>query len=547
MANRTIGDFARSRLVVPDIAPDMSGVALLNKVSRYANNIAAESMAEWQKSEVSKASAEGEAEGTQPNVVYREGSTLTAQAFNQAARSSSEIISELKATAGMTELAQVYSDNPAEYQAKSKEFITNITDTYRRAGNEAGANIMEARMTMTAESAGYKVAKAYQAKQVDQIKANNAQLLQSIKVNTFFDSGALFSADKDSVARTLATFSTNEQLYKASLHRVLPDGTPMYDAQGIQKREQAFHSQYFTSAVQNWVSEAEISDDEMNSIMDGSLSIDLGEAGSINIASVLGVEDYQAKVVNYTMTKMREKDAAESKQRAVDKEAAKVNRDIGDATLLDALYGGEAVSSQSIHDQLRDGTISPATAKSALKMIHNPEPVEDNVEVVTRLKIKQARGQDISKDLNKFASYISGDTYQDFKDYDVKAAQSLQGEDEKWILREVVKKDMFGMEDPNSLRLAADTLAMYREKLNNGTSTVRAMEETRNTIDALKEHPDKYRSVPKYAVTSGGSIDLKATRDATNAAKKAGKISFEEWQIQTDRLKAILTSKEGEE
>lgn len=547
MANRTIGDFTRSRLVVPDLAPDMSGANLLNMVSKQAGHAANVAIETWQKAEVGKATAEGRVAGTQDNVAYRPGSTMTAQAFNTAAKNSMVDMTELRATAGMNQIANDFKNDPLGYQAESAELIANMSNKLREAGDEAGANMMEARMRLSAESKGYQIGKAFQAQQVDQMKANTQQLMQQLKTDSWADSGGVFSPDQETQGNALAKFAVNKMAYDKALHQVLPDGTPVYSAQAIQKRQEAFHSEFYTNAVQNWVSEADLSVEHINDIRTGKLEIFVPGHGNINVADEVGVDDYKKKVANFTMTKLREKDAARSKERELDKEVARQQRDANDISVLHDLYTGVPVSAASVQTMVGKGDISASTAKAAIKMINNPALTTDDIDIVTELKIRQIRGEDITEDIKLNANRISAKTNQEFADYEIAESKKIQAEDEKWIVREMVKKSGFGIEDPRSLRLASDTVDSYRQKLADGDSPELAFQSIRATMDAIKDRANRnmFNSVPKYSVISNGTIDIGATMAATGAAYDADKIDEETYQIEKERLEALKQERGG--
>ncbi len=549
MANRTLGDFTRSRLGVPEVPQDLSGANLLNMVSRQTGKLADEAITQWQESEKSKASAEGTAAGWQPNVKYREGGTITAQAYNKAASESLRTSTDLKAKTGLQELAEVYKDNPAEFQTKSSEFIANITNSLKQAGDMNMAKEVEASMTLSAQTAGYEISKAYNAKMVDQAKADNEMLGQTLKTDAYKGSGGLFSKDPEEQGIALTKFAVNKKAYEASLHKVLPDGTPVYSAVGIQKRMKAFHESFYTGAVQNWVSEAELSASDLKKIKDGDLTINIPGVGSINVLDEVGVDVYDQKVRRYTVTKIREKVAARDKELDVENKLMAQRSKANDVELLNKLYTGQPVSAATIQKDVSNGKLSLPTAKSALKMIYDPETIKDDKSFVAELKIKQIQGVDITEEVKANAHRISGTSYTTLLTNAAKGERTLQKEDEKWIVREMVKKSGFGIEDPKSLRLASDTVDSYRQKIKDGESPEVAFEETRNTMDALKDRANRraFNSVPIYAVIENNTINLGATADATQKALEEGKITEEKFNIEMNRLRSIHQRKRGGE
>lgn len=517
----------------------------MKQVSRQTGALADTAIAEWQTAEVAKATAAGSTAGTQDNVTYRPGTSLTSTAFNVAAKKTQATMTELKTTTGMTELAEVYKRDPAQFKLKSQEFIDATVENLTRAGNPQLANVTKAKMALSAQTEGYKVSKAYVAEQVDKAKADNETLLHTLKVNTYKGSGGIFSADPEEQGIALTNFAVNKKLYDASLHAVLPDGTPVYSATAIQKRQQAFHSDFYTGAVQNWVSEANLSTADLKKIKDGTLIIDIPGAGAINVLDEVGVDDYDKKVRKYTVTKIREEVAAQAKLATLNKALMTEAQKANDIAMLNDIYNGSPMSSSEIVNGVANGKVSLTTAKSALKMLNDPNMVHDDIELVHQIKLQQIKGEDVTDIINANSNRISSNTYKELVTYDVSTKKSLQNEDEKWITREMVKKDAYGIEDPKSLRLAVDTVDSYRQKIKDGKSPQVAFEEVRNTMDALKDRANirMYNSVPRYSVIKDGKVDAGESIQETLKAFNEGRIDEETFNIEMDRFDKLLTER----
>lgn len=551
MANRTLGDFTRSRLVVPDLPQDLSGANLLKQVSRQTGVWANEAIADWQEAEKSKAATAGAIAGQQENVKYREGGTLTSDAFNAAARKSLVTMTDLKAKIGMQELSETYKDDPAMFQLKSKEFIGTISDGIKQTGDTVLAKETEASMTLAAQTAGYEISKAFGVQQVDKAKADNEMLLHTLQTDSYKGSGGLFSPDPEEQGIALTKFAINKKAYEANLHAVLPDGSPVYSATAIQKRMQSFHTKFYTGAVQNWVSEANLSTKELKKIKDGTLTVDIPGVGSINVLDEVGVDAYDKDVRRYTVAKIREKVAAEAKKLALEKDLMEDQRNKNDILLLNDLYTGQPTSSTSIISQVEAGKISATVAKSAIQMLNDPNTIVDDTAFVADLKVKQIMGEDITQTVKSNANRISSTSYKSLLSASataqVKAEKTAQSEDEKWIVREMVQKSAYGVEDPKSIRLAGDTVDSYRQKIKDGMTPELAFEEIRTTMDALKDRANRraFNSVPKYNVITNNTIDLMKSAQATGLAYKTGKINKETFNIEMGRLNAIKQRKRG--
>lgn len=541
----TIADFTRKRLEISKVTPQATGAALLKQVSRQLQSLANDSIKEWQESEISKASAAGQVAGNQPNVTYQDGSSLTAKAFNKAATSAVEDNAQLTSTLGMNDLAEVYKNDPDAYQAKSDAFIDAKIGDLKGSAHTAGiAKALEGQMRLAQQSAGYKISKTYMAAEISKMKANTEMLTHTITTDAFKTAGGIFSPDPSEQGIALNGFALSKKLLDMNLHAVAPDGTPVYTAEGILSRQQAFHSNFYSTAVQSWVSEANLTVEDMVKIRKGTLNIDLGGGNTINILDEIGQEDYEKKVIKYTMTKLQDKQAQAKREKAQANKIMKADRDIADMELINNIYKGKGSSDQVIK-MINDGTISRAGAASALKMLNNPNVDNNDDAYFTDLKIRQIEGEDISVEVKANASRLSSKSFEKLLTANAKANKTMQSEDEKWIVREMVKKNRFGMENPKSVRLASDVVDMYRQQIQDGIDPALAMEKARTTIDVMKDRVNRalFNSVPKYSVIKNGTIDPIETMKATKLAVDNGLITDVVYRIEMERLGALMNEK----
>jgi len=548
MGNRTIGDFTRSRLVVPDLAPDMSGANLMNMVSKQAGHAADVAIHEWQQAEVATATMEGEEAGSERQVAYRPAGTLTADAFNAAAQKSYANGIQMRTTSEMMRLKQTNLVNPEGYQTQSDEFITNITDEVKRNGGEALARQVEGKLRLEQQAQGYKVAKEYTAMAAEKFKGDIAARTQQLKTDAYISAGEIFSKDPSIKNAAMNKFLDNQRELSTNLHAVV-DGKPLYSGEAIQKRERAFHSEFFQKAMQNYVTDNDIDMDELDAIRKGTFALDFPEVGTLNMVEHIGTEAYQTKVINYTMDKIREKEATRAKEDVINKEKREMARDAKDIEVLTGYYQGEPTTAASIKTMVGEGKISSSVAKSALKMLNDPNPISDDYELSASLKVRQIRGEDISAIVKDNSYRLSGKTYETLLTNAAKAEMSMQNEDEKWIVREMVKKNQFGIEDPMSLRLASDVVDSYRQKVKDGTSPELAIEEVRTTMSAVKSNENRrlLSSVPLYTILAGNKINIIATRRATKRAAKDGLISEDMLTVELRRLKLMEEETDADE
>ena len=549
MKLETLSDYSSSKLRTSSVTPSYAGKDLLAQVSRQTSRLAEDSFNEWQQATIADAAAKGAVAGRQENVTYQDGNTLTAQAFNRAAVQSVTNNLTFQTTIGMNTISQEYANDPAKYKEKSDAFIeSTVTGLRESEQTKALAQETENKMKLTQQRESYKIDKTYMANQMSKIKADTEILSHDIKVEAFKTAGGVFSEDETEQNLALNSFSLSKNMLESSLRTVTPDGAPVYTPEAVQKRLQTFHTGFYTTAVQSWVSEANLNVEDLVKIRTGTLAIKIpGTDKEINILEQIGQEAYESKVIKYSMQKLRDKQTMETKITAQDKLAAKEDRNVADVELISSIYDGSPVTSNSIIQMLKDGKINKVAANSAIKMLQNPEAETNDEALYTNLMVQQIQGNLPLSEIPEYASVLSKENFNELLIKGAKANKTMQSEDEKWIVREMIKKDRYGMDDPKSVRLASDMVDRYRQSILDGNSIEFAMEQSRTTIDAFKERANKalFNSVPKYTVIKEGTIDPLLTAMATAEARKKGKITAEVYKIEMLRLNALMNERRG--
>ena len=544
---QTIFDFTQPTIATPTVAPDMSGANLLKQVSRTLGNIGAQQKQEWEIATNKKSAQEGLMEGTQEQPKYRQEGTMGAEAFNQAAQKSYTANLELKSSHQMASFAEEFKNDPEGYQKASTGYINGMREELMaNKQTESMAKLMEGRMMLTQQSAGYNISKTYMANQSAKLRVDNDNLIQTLRINTFKEAGGIFSTDPMSKNLALQGFALNKQALDASLHQVGQDGTPIYSPEAIKVRQDNFHREFYSRGVRDWVSENEITPADYNKIKNGNLTVDIEGLGSINILNELGV-DKHAELVRFTNQKLVEKNATRKKERQYEKDLHREERTSNGVSLMgDLLSGKGAITTEQIVTMERIGQINAADAKAALKLVTDPRSGQDDPEIIADLMVRQINGENVSADIRKNSSAMTGKTYMSLMEsnakYQHKREANIDNDNEKWIVKEAVKKNQFGIEDPRTVRLAADIVDRYRQNRKDGMSEDLAYEKARNAIDIVKDRKNKrlYNSVPKYMERGdNNTIDINATMEATLAAKAKGLISMDQFQIELDRLRLI--------
>lgn len=546
MAARTIFDFTQPTIAKPTVSPNMSGVNLLKQVSRTLGAIGEQQMAEWQEATVKKSAKEGLMEGTQEQPKYREEGTLSADAFNQAALKSYTTNMEMKASSKMAAFSNDYKNDPEGYQKASDSYINGLREELvANKQTEGMAKLMEGRLRLDQQSAGYNISKTYMANQTAQLRVENDNLLQTIRTNTYREAGGIFSNDPTSKNLALQRFALNKQALDASLHQVGPDGTPIFTAEAISARQKNFHNEFYSRGVKDWVSENEISASDYNKIKNGDLDIEIEGLGKINILNEIGV-DKHAEIVRFTNQKLNEKMATRKKAAAFERDTNKELRNTNGVALMGDLLSGKPITTSEVVSMQRLGQISASDAKAAMKLISDPNAGQDDPELIANLMVQQIGGTDISDQIRQNSASMTDKTYISLMEanakFQHKREANIDTDNERWIVKEAVKKNQFGIEDPRTVRLAADIVERYRQNRKDGLTEDLAYEKARNAIDIIKDRKNKrlYNSVPKYMERGvNNTIDINKTFRATQEALRKGQISLEEYQIEKSRLDLI--------
>jgi hypothetical protein len=547
----TIGDFTRSSLTSKQVNADYSGINLLKSVSRDLSKVADDQINTWAENEVSKSQQAGSLAGSQNKPIYQEGNTLTTQAYNKAAQKSQLSRLTVDNQAAMSGFKHEFKNDPNGYLENSNRYIDEVKQSLE--ANEQTRDLaegMEAQLRLDQQYAGYEVSKNFNIKQTDQMKADNEALYQTIKTNTYMGAGGIFSKDPTQKSLTLNRFALNKKMLSASLHATAPNGEPIYTSQQIQAREQQFHSQFYAKAAEQWITEADMDISDVNKLKDGKIEFEIPGAGSVNIYQEIGPEAYE-KLKKNAFRQMKDKDAAERQQASVTDKLEKHNKEVNDVKLIDDIYAGTATSTDNVIKALDNGNISKSAAASAIKMLRSGKARTNDIDYANELEIRQAQGEDITAELEANAYRLSATTYKDMRLGQINKESSIEdksnAENRKWITSELGQKDRFGMVDPKAQRLLSDTIIRYNQSVKDGNSPDLAMEEARNVMDVLRnrENRKKFESVPRYAILKGNQIAYMDTLDATIQAAKAGKITQEQFDIETKRIEFALAKGNG--
>lgn len=539
---QTIFDAQRPRISISGSQPTADPTRLLNTVTRSLAEAGNEQFKKWQEGILKTAQKEGELAGATLAPEYRDDRTLSSEAFNEAAKRSYLTRLETETSKNMQAIRETYKNDPEGYQKASKQYIDGVVSGLKQnSQTAAAAEFMQARLQLAQQSDGYMVSKTYMARQAEEIEVETDELIHTLNTNAYRDAGGLFSKDPQVQAMAIEKFAVSKKALENALHTTLPDGTPVYSPKAVEAHMNQFHEKFYTRAVQDYVSQNDITDEELAQIVDGSFNVNIEGMGSINLLNELGTEKYEREVKEWTFRKIREQDAAQQKAEALNEKAIKEMQKQNGVALIGELLSGATVTLDGVYERLNAGMISSSDAMAAVKIITDPNAGSDDPDIVADLKTKLAMGQEVGDEIRRYAPYMRGKTYTSLMEENAQVQAGKIDEAENWIVDQVLEKDEFGWPDPNSQKQAADIQIAYRQMIEDGMDRQLAYEKAQTLVDALKSNKRTSTSrVPRYAVPDGeGGFDIMATFEETEKAYREGRISYEEMMAEGKKLTAF--------
>ena len=539
------------RLAEPNVPVDSSTVKLWGQVTNTLSDFSNRALQDWQEATVNAASKEGAIEGIKENPVFREGSSLSAQAFNTTAAKNYVASLEVKAAAAMADIQVNNAYNPSGYKKSADAYISKMTETLLQNPATADfAGVMKTRLQLQSQAESYKISKNYMALQGEETKAQNEDLMASASQSAYMAASGVFSKDPAVQNSALGAYTLNKQILETALRAVLPDGTPLYPPMAVQKRLEKYHQDFFIKGTQAYLSD-NVSTKDLKALTDGTFSVTIPGGQKVDIIREVGIDAYEKQIRNFAFEAIKAKEAefkrVDAANESLSKEMQKVN---GLETISALLSGSKQMTTESIISDFKAGKLSPSDAMAAVKLASDPEAGVSNSPVVADLALKIIDGEDVEDQIRQLAKggNIMPSTLSKLLKDNAKAQQGVVDDNKRFIKQLVVEKDVYGIEDPKTLRHAYDMQQQYDHMVHvEGLTPELALEKVRNNIDVIKARSNKgkYNSVPLYMVTGADNqIDLKATAAETYKKYKDGKISKDQYEIEKARLRQLKNERD---
>ena len=536
MAGLTIGDFTRSRLAMPTIAPNLSGAELLQDVSRRLDKVVDTSIQDWQKAEVVKAESEGLADGASNSIQYRKSGTLTGDAYKKNADATRMNMLGVESQLTFKELKETYSADPAGFIEQSNEYITKTVDSLE--GNPEGQALMEGQLKLKQQADGYAIKKRFDNVEADKFKTSTESLIHSMKTSAYETAGEVFSKDPDSQALALNQFGLSKKLLVGSLNAVTAQGTPVYSEVEKTKISDQFHTDFYTRAAEDYFENNDLDSNNMADLLEGKLEISIpGTDQKINILNEVGVDVYDKDVKKAAINSMNERNVTDKRARVEAKAQMKVDQDSANFSIMTDLKTGGTVSVNMVNQLVKAGTITAAQGNKMIDEVLDPSTY-DNPFIVAEINDAITKGEDASQMIANGG--LAPKTYIQLMKANSSAlsteTEGLDKENMRMIKGEFQDVGQFGFATAEEVRTTNDIIAIYQRNRQEGMDSELALEKARVLIDIAKDKELK-RVSPRLRIGVDKKVDVQATVNGLQKDFKEHVITEDEFDTQL----AILT------
>lgn len=547
MSQRSILSFNTPSLQAPLVPTDHSLPTLLDQVSKQASRFADESIAIWQKSKIEQASVEGALAGGTPGVTYKDSSTLTGNAFNQAAKKTAISSLTNSTNAKLTQLQNQYYNKPDDYIKESSALINGATGVLRDNKETAvDAIAFEQKMRLEQQTQGYNISKVYNKEFIEQRKVEVDENLISTKISAYRNAAGIFSEDPQEKAIALNTYHTQSKMFEGYAHQTTPDGKEIFSSSDISNMKKEFNQGFFVRATKDYVTSGEIYDTEIVDILDGNIMLELpidkeGNVVEVDVGLQVGVENIE-KLKIFTEGKLREREALEEKRR---KEAARLAKEKQEKIAADMAYqiaSGEPITFDMIDNKLERGVITSKTALNARNQIIDYND-QDDIVALSVLNNSLAEGIDIDQLIAAYSNQLKSSTIISLRKANATSLEagkvSASKTYHKMLSDEFGEKDFWGIFTEQHLVPVWNDISMeFNRRIDDGEDPELVFETLRPIVENAKEDAEKgiYKNIRDYIVKDKGKIEVLQSATALDTALDAGKISFEEYEAAMNRI-----------
>lgn len=556
MANRTIGDFARNTLVVPNYQPDYSGAKLLSHVGALTGQAADEAIAEWQGAVVKEATEEGAVAGAKAvnpeDVPFRDKSTLSAQAFNKAAITASTAKAQAFSSVEVQKIGAMHPNDPEAYQKNVNEYINGRTKTLienpdpvkQKMGHDLKNNLkLQAEQKLI--GINNEAAKDSAAKVTKDIE----DTMTILELQQEDENGTLFSEDKDIARESFIQFQHGLKNIQTMAMQVDPlTGKRRYNEAEVATITDRVTRTYIKAQVMSVVNNPNTPDDVLLDIADGTFTTKLSDTIEVDPRYALGSDGYKV-VQQQVATVLKARTAADAKVQEDRNKAITINQGLKfNSMVMRQKQDPNSVTYQEIQTAVKNREITPEKGTKLINDIGKDPEIESDPVYVAQFKALLDNGMPekaqefLNENADKFThADIIGNTSAVAQAAD-KAANAIHTSNIQSFEKIALKPDPFGQFDQRADREMVNTIEqVYRNNVASGLTPELAYqlmtdEWTDYKDTATTKFVDDYTAQYSRFVVQNpdGTMDPVATSNNIATAGKRGEINRE---MEADAIK----------
>lgn len=309
----------RSQIPIVNIQTGDGGAAAMRRVSGSFNSLANNLQGQLDREAVIRSKKEGAIAGATgvPNL-RKDNTTLSGEAYNNAAISTFVTRLETEARGALTEIERENPSDPKAYQEKTAAYVTGVTSQINTIAPEVGP-IFKSQISNLAKAGFNRVSNTFNAAFADKVKATNLQHQESL-VRSYQDFVPdLLSNNIDASTRVMRQYNIDRARLVASLQSVRPDGKPVFSNVERVKQLQEFDDSIVFLTLKGAIDRAD----------DKNLALDRLERGGMLVKfRSIDEKTGQSKVLSVDLNKTLSREGREKVRAYAIREANRQNRHI---------------------------------------------------------------------------------------------------------------------------------------------------------------------------------------------------------------------------
>jgi hypothetical protein len=563
----------------PQVIQDNSAESLFVGISQELNNLAQQEIQAYADQTIGEATELGAIEGfagkgARVEAQKRPGFSLSAQAYNEAAKKSASVRLELEYTNALEDIKRLNIANPSGYESSVNSYINGFVDELgRNPLTKDSAPLFEKKLKFKQLSDSSVITETYNNLVKDRYEADVLLLTDSIKTNAYRYAKNVFSDNPEDTLRSLQNYKLSLQELSNNLNSILPNGKAAFSQESKVKQLQAFSESFFTYGMEdvidtysnNYVQEIPgskyLTIDMIDELKSGILINIPGTEFNIDVLKEVGADNYD-KIVKYAESKLTSQQLArERKERLLPESQKKLQRE-NDVAILNSLLSKKPINGviptpDYIMNLLTNGAMSKAGAEEAIKYYYNDEIAEDDI-LYAQLSANVTMGNTDERDVivrnaTRLGEKRFNDLYTQAQKNVTQKIKTEETENLQTIYKEAVDKTLLNIELTSSIVRANDFMQQYKQLVK---GYLEYPYDSNGNIDYSQE-PKKIQYSPKVALEIVRQNILSIKRDSINqpsripvffSVDKTGKLDLNQAArfLKRSAIEGIITGDELE-